>query len=267
MAGNQKKTVSHFRKMKERAEKITMITAYDAPTAAIAAASGIEMILAGDSMAMTMLGYPNTIPLTVEESLFHTAAVRRGAPDVFLVGDLPFLSYQISREEALRNAGRYMQYAGCDAVKFEGGAQYAPLMAHMVDCGIPVMAHIGLLPQRVLTSGGYRVQGKTDDDARRIREDALALQDAGAFAIVLECIPAALAQEITAELRIPTIGIGAGAGCDGQVQVITDLLGYGDFLPKHAKRYAEVGSMIGNAIGNYVKDVKNGTFPGPENSF
>jgi 3-methyl-2-oxobutanoate hydroxymethyltransferase len=260
-------TVSHFRKMKEQHERIVMLTAYDAPTAAVATACGVEILLVGDSMANTMLGYRNTLPLTMEESLHHAKAVRRGAPDAFVVADMPFMSFRISTEEALRNAARFLQEAGCDAVKLEGGEEVAELVAAMVDCGIPVMGHAGLLPQRVLTAGGYKVQGR-GEAAGRLLADALALAQAGAFALVLECIPAELGARITAEIAIPTIGIGAGVGCSGQVQVVHDLLGLGgDFVPKHAKRYAQLGQEMRRAISEYVKEVKAGEFPDPDHSF
>ncbi len=264
----KKWTVSHFRKMKEEGEKIVMLTTYDAPAAALAAAAGVELLLVGDSLAMTVLGHPNTLPLTLEESLCFAKAVRRGAPDAFVVADLPFLTFQISPEETVRNAGRFLQEALSDAVKLEGGAETAPLVARLVDSGIPVMAHAGLLPQRILTAGGYRVQGRSPEAAERLRADARALEEAGAFALVLECVPAELAADISRSLTIPTIGIGAGPGCDGQVQVWHDVLGlFQQFTPKHARRYAELGKLTEQALAAYVADVKHGTFPGPENSF
>lgn len=260
-------TVSAFRKAKEQGQKIVMLTAYDAPTAAICAECGVEMLLVGDSLAMTMLGYRNTLPLTLDESLHHAKAVRRGAPAAFVIGDMPFMTFQVSPEETLRNAGRYLKEAGSDAIKLEGGAEIAPLVARLVDAGIPVVAHAGLLPQRVLTTG-YRVQGRDEEAAERLLADARALADAGAFALVLECIPAELGHKISAAIEIPTIGIGAGPDCDGQVQVIHDLLGlYGDFIPKHARRYADLGGMMKKAVADYVADVKSARFPGPENSF
>lgn len=263
----KKVTVSTLMKRFAAGEKLVMSTAYDAIQSKLCMAGGIDFMLVGDSVGMTHLGYENTLPVTMEDMLAHTAAVRRGAPEAFVVFDMPFMSYQESDEKAMYNAGLAMKTTGADAVKLEGGAEYAGLVRKMTAAGIPVMGHIGLMPQRVQVCGGYKVVGRDENSAEKVRQDALALQEAGVFAVVLECIPAALGAEITAALNIPTIGIGSGRDCAGQVQVITDLLGYGDFLPKHAKRYAEVGSMIGNAIGNYVKDVKNGTFPGPENSF
>ncbi|MBQ7394872.1 MAG: 3-methyl-2-oxobutanoate hydroxymethyltransferase [Lentisphaeria bacterium] len=263
----KKLTVSSFRKMKEAGEKIVMVTAYDAPTAAMAYEAGVEMLLVGDSLGMAVLGYKNTLPVTMEDMLHHCKAVRRGAPEAFVVGDMTFMSYQISTEEALHNAARLMKEAGCNAVKLEGGAEYAPLVGRLAACGIPVVAHAGLLPQKVEAMGGYRVQGKTEEAARQLLADAHALEDAGAFALVLECIPAALAEKISGELTIPTIGIGAGIGCNGQVQVIHDILGMSCYLPKHAKCYADAGSMIRKALGDYVAEVKAGSFPGPGNSF
>lgn len=263
----KKLTVSSFRKMKEAGEKIVMVTAYDAPTAAMAYEAGVEMLLVGDSLGMAVLGYKNTLPVTMDDMLHHCKAVRRGAPEAFVVGDMTFMSYQISTEEALHNAARLMKEAGCNAVKLEGGAEYAPLVGRLAACGIPVVAHAGLLPQKVEAMGGYRVQGKTEEAARQLLADAHALEDAGAFALVLECIPAALAEKISGELTIPTIGIGAGIGCNGQVQVIHDILGLSCYLPKHAKCYADAGSMIRKALGDYVAEVKAGSFPGPGNSF
>ncbi len=264
----RKLTVASFRKMKERGEKIVMITAYDAPGAALAAAAGIEILLVGDSLAMTALGYENTLPLTLDESLHHAAAVRRGAPDAFVVGDMPFMSYQLDMNEAVRNAGRYLKEAGCDAVKLEGGSETVPLVEKLVRAGIPVMAHVGLLPQHILTAGGYRIAGKTQDDAARLLSEVQAFEAAGAFSVVLECVPAAVADSITGAVSIPTIGIGAGVGTDGQVQVCNDVLGLFDrFVPKHSRRYANLHEIILKAYADYTRDVKNQTFPGPENSF
>ena len=263
----KKLTVSSFRKMKEAGEKIVMITAYDAPSAAMATEAGVEMLLVGDSLGMAVLGYKNTLPVTMDDMVYHCKAVRRGAPDAFVVGDMTFMSYQISSEEALHHAARLMKEAGCNAVKLEGGAEYASLVARLVSCGIPVVAHAGLLPQKVEAMGGYRVQGKTEEAAKQLLADAHALEDAGAFALVLECIPAALAEKISGELTIPTIGIGAGIGCDGQVQVLHDILGMSCYMPKHAKCYANVGTMIRGAMKEYVTEVKEGKFPAQENSF
>lgn len=261
-----KVTLSAFGRRKRAGEKIIMLTSYDAPTAAIAAAAGIDVILVGDSVGMAQLGYSNTIPVTMEDMMHHTKAVRRGAPNSFVVFDMPFMSYQASDEEALRNAGRALKETGADAVKLEGGAEVAPLIRKLVGAGIPVMAHLGLLPQHVQAVGGYKITGR-GNDAQRLVDDALKIQEAGAFAVVLECMISDVASEITSKLTIPTIGIGSGIGCDGQVQVVTDILGIGDFTPKHAKRFANVGEIMLQAMQQYANDVKAGTFPGKENSF
>ncbi len=268
MANRKKITVSAFRKRKDNGEKIVMLTSYDATVAAAAAAAGIDVLLVGDSMAMTALGYENPLPLTMEEALFHTMAVRRGAPDSFVIFDMPFMSYQISDEEALRNAARAIKEAHADAVKLEGGAEYAPLIEKMVRAGIPGMAHIGLLPQRIMTAGGYRLTGKTPEAAAQLLADAKAVEAAGAFSVVLECMPAEVGKQISEALAIPTIGIGSGVDCDGQVQVLNDVLGlFEEFTPKHARRYAELGKIIREARGRYADEVRSRNFPGPENSF
>lgn len=260
-------TVAAFAKRKRENEKIVMITAYDAPTASAAADAGIDVLLVGDSLAPTVLGYRNTLPVTMEQMLHHASAVRRGAPGAFVVFDLPFMSYQESIEKALHNAGRALKEADCDAVKLEGGAEAAPLIDALVGAGIPVMAHVGLLPQRVQTSGGYRIQGRTPEAAERILADARAVEAAGAFAVVLECIPAELGKSVTESLTVPTIGIGSGPDCSGQVQVMNDVLGLFESTPKHAKRYAEVGKIIREALGNYASEVRGKTFPDDEHSF
>ncbi len=268
MGTAKRMTVAGFRKMKAQQQKIVMLTAYDAPTAAICCEAGVDMLLVGDSLAMTMLGYRNTLPLTMDEALHHAKAVRRGAPEAFVIGDMPFMSFQVSAEDSLCNAARFLKEADCDAVKLEGGAEAAPIISRMVSCGIPVVAHAGLLPQKVLTSGGYRIQGKTEDAAERLIADVKELEQAGAFAAVVECVPAELGRRISEAVSIPVIGIGAGGGCDGQVQVIHDLLGlFGDFVPRHARRYADLGSQMRQAVAAYASDVRSGAFPGPENSF
>lgn len=264
----KKVKINTFRKMKERGEKIAMVTCFSAPSARIAAEAGADMLLVGDSLAMTVMGYENTLKLTMDEAIMHCASSRRGAPDAFIVGDMPFLSWQVSEADALRNAGRFLCEGGADAVKLEGGAGIAPLVSRLVDAGIPVMGHIGILPQKILTSGGYFVPGRTEESAERLFADAEALQKAGAFSLVLECVPAELSGEISRALHIPTIGIGGGAECDGQVQVLCDVIGMGgDFLPKHAKRYAEVGKVMRGALSAYVREVKDGKFPTAEHSF
>ncbi len=264
----KKISVSTFAKRKAANEKLVMVTSYDAPAARIAASAGIDILLVGDSVAMTVLGLASTIPMTMDEMLHHTKAVRRGAPDSFVVFDMPFMSYQADTAEALRNAARALKEADADAVKLEGGAEVAPLIRQLVSSGIPVMAHMGLMPQHVQALGGYKVQGKTEEDAARLLAEAKIIEEAGAFALVLECIPASLGKKITESLRIPTIGIGSGADCSGQVQVLHDVLGLGgDFLPRHAKRYAELGKIAENALKQYADEVKAGVFPGDANSF
>ena len=263
----KKATVRTFQKMKKDGSKIVMITAYDAPTAAFAQEAGVDMILIGDSVGMAMLGYSDTIPVTMDDMIHHCKAVRRGAPDMFLVGDMPYLSYHTGMDTAIFNAGRFMQEGNCDCVKRECSAEELPLVRRMVAAGIPVIAHIGLLPQSVKVSGGYRVQGREEAQADRLTKLALDMQDAGAFCVLMECVPAALAAKISGKLAVPTIGIGAGAGCDGQVQVVTDILGIGSFLPKHARRYAAVGEATLQALKQYASEVRSGTLPGEENSF
>jgi 3-methyl-2-oxobutanoate hydroxymethyltransferase len=268
MPDNTKKTVITFRKMKEKGEKITALTAYDAPTAKFAEECGVDLILVGDSLGMAVLGYKNTIHVTLEQSLHHCSAVMRGVNNAFVVGDMPFMTYQTDVPTAMKNAARYLQEAGVDAVKLEGGKNMAPTVERMVSAGIPVLGHIGLLPQSVLTSGGYRIAGKTEDEADRLLADAAALEEAGAFGIVLEGIPAALSGQITSSLKIPTIGIGAGPECDEQIQVVNDILGlFTDFVPKHAKRYAELDREIRKAFKAYTSDVKNCAFPTEKESF
>lgn len=260
-------TVAAFAKRKRENEKIVMVTAYDAPSAAAAFDAGIDVLLVGDSLAPTVLGYRNTLPVTMEQMLHHAAAVRRGAPNSFVVFDLPFMSYQESIEKALHNAGRALKEADCDAVKLEGGAEAAPLIEALVGAGIPVMAHVGLLPQRVQTAGGYRIQGRTPEAAQRIIADARSVETAGAFAVVLECIPADLGKAVTEALNVPTIGIGSGSECSGQVQVMNDVIGLFESAPKHAKRYAEVGAVIRKALKDYASEVRGGVFPDDEHSF
>lgn len=261
MNPNTKVTVATFRKRKAAGEKISMLTVYDAPGAAICHAAGVDALLVGDSLAMTVLGYKNTLPLTMEEALHHAKAVRRGAPDAFVIFDMPFMSYQASDEEALRNAGRAMKEAGADAVKLEGGAAVSPLIEKLVGCGIPVLAHIGLLPQHIMTAGGYRLTGKTPEDAARLLADAKKVEESGAFATVLECMPDEVGKMLSENIGIPTISIGAGPDCDGQVQVLNDLLGlFEEFTPKHARKYADLGRIFREAVTAYADDVKTGKF-------
>jgi 3-methyl-2-oxobutanoate hydroxymethyltransferase len=261
-------TINDIREMKVRGEKITMLTSYDYPTARIVDQAGIPLILVGDSLGMVILGYENTLPVTMDVMIHHSKAVVRGTEHSLVVGDMPFMTYHVSVEDALRNAARFIQEAGTQAVKLEGGVTVADKIKRMVECGIPVMGHIGLTPQSINQLGGHRVQGKSVDMAKRLVEDAVAVEQAGAFAVVLESVPARLAAYVTSKVSIPTIGIGAGPGCDGQVQVINDVLGlFSDFVPKHAKQYARIRDIMAKAIADYFAEVKSGAFPTKENSF
>jgi 3-methyl-2-oxobutanoate hydroxymethyltransferase len=261
-------TVPALRAMKERGERITMLTAYDATFARMFDEAEIDVLLVGDSLGMVVQGQDSTLPVTVDEIVYHCRAVARGAGRALIVGDLPFMSYQVNAEDALRNAGRFLAEGGAQAVKLEGGAPVAPTIRRIVDAGIPVMAHVGLTPQSVHAMGGFRVQGKTEQSARRIVRDARAVEDAGAFALVLEGIPSDLAAEITDTLSIPTIGIGAGPRCDGQVLVSYDLLGLTpDLKPKFVKRYAEMFDEGVAAARKYAEDVRAGEFPTAAHSF
>ena len=257
-------TISDISRMHADGERIPMLTAYDYPTARILDDAGIPMLLVGDSLGQVMLGYDSTVRVTMEEMLHHTRAVVRGTKRALVVGDMPFLTYS-SVDEALANAGRFLQDAGAQAVKIEGGVRSARIVEGLVKAGIPVQGHIGWTPQSAGGLGGkVRVQGKTREAARALLADAASVQDAGAFSIVLELVPEQLASLITSRLRIPTIGIGAGAGCSGQVQVIADVIGLGSFTPRHARHYAEVGAMIEQAARSWAADVVAGRFPGPE---
>ena len=261
-------SVNQIREMKQKGEKISMLTAYDYSTAKIVDEAGIPMILVGDSLGMVMLGYETTLPVTMEVMLHHAKAVVRGTRNALIVGDMPFMTYHVNVEDCIRNAGRFIQEAGCQAIKLEGGVSVAEKVKRVVDCGIPVMGHIGLTPQSINAFGGFKVQGKTPDAAAKILEDAIALEQAGVFSIVLEVVPTPLATLITEKVSVPTIGIGAGIGCDGQVQIINDILGsYTDFVPKHAKQYVKLADIIGNALREYDKEVKEGTFPTEKQSF
>ncbi len=254
--------------MARKGEPIAVLTAYDYSAARLVDSAGVHIILVGDSLGNTVLGYRGTIPVTMEDMLRHTAAVVRGTSNALVVGDMPFLSYQTGEDEAIRNAGRFLKEAGCQAVKLEGGRIVAPLIERMVGYGIPVMAHIGLTPQSEHQLGGYRIQGRTAEAAQTLVKDALAVEKAGAFAIVLEYVAAPVATLISERLEIPTIGIGSGPGCDGQVLVFHDMLGIDPgFHAKHAKRYAEVGEIIRSAAASYVADVQNRTFPSDDHSF
>ena len=261
-------SVGQIKEMKQRGEKIAMLTAYDYSTAKIIDEAGIPLILVGDSLGNVVLGYESTIPVTMEDMLHHTKAVTRGAKKAIVIGDMPFMTYHISVEQALTNAGRFIQEAGAQAIKLEGGVTVAEKVRRIVACGIPVMGHIGLTPQSINQFGGHKVQGKTPAAAAALLEDAKALEEAGAFAVVLETMPTALASLITRKISIPTIGIGAGAGCDGQVQVVNDILGsFTDFVPKHAKQYAQVAEVTRKAVTDYFNEVKTGAFPTDKQSF
>ncbi len=266
MAG--KLTVVDIGAMKGKGEKITMLTAYDASFAALIESAGIDMLLVGDSLGMVVLGYDSTVPVTMDEMIHHARAVRRGAPQSLIVGDMPFMSYQASLPEAVHNAGRFMKEAGCDAVKLEGGLEVCATVSAIVKAGVPVMGHIGLTPQTAGQLGGYKVQGRDLDSARSLLGMARGLQDAGAFALVLECIPASLSELISQELTIPTIGIGAGAGCDGQVLVTHDLLGmFEKFVPSFVKSYAHLAPQIKDAVLAYKHEVREGRYPDDSHSF
>jgi 3-methyl-2-oxobutanoate hydroxymethyltransferase len=262
------KTTTDFLKMKQSHEKIAMITAYDYPSAKLAEEAGADILLVGDSLGMVVLGYDSTVPVTLEDMIHHTKAVKRGAKDTFVVTDLPFLTAHLSREEILKAAGRIMQEAGAQAVKMEGGEEIAESIAALTKAGIPVVGHIGLTPQSVGVLGGYKVQGKTADQAKKLIKDAKQIESAGAFMVVLECVPYQLAEEVTKELTIPTIGIGAGSGTDGQVLVYHDVLQYGvDRLAKFVKPYGNLNEVARKGIQDYVKEVKQGEFPDRDHSF
>ncbi|MFT9847603.1 3-methyl-2-oxobutanoate hydroxymethyltransferase [Aneurinibacillus sp. REN35] len=268
MAGSSMVTTASLKEMKQQGKRIVMLTAYDYPAAKLAEEAGVDMILVGDSLGMVVLGYDSTLPVTLDDMVHHTKAVTRGAKRAFVVADLPFLTYHGTIEDALRNAGRLMQEGLAKAVKIEGGAELAPLIRRCTQAGIPVVAHIGLTPQSVHQLGGYKVQGKTPEAAQKLLDDALALEEAGAFALVMECVPKQLAALISQKLSIPTIGIGAGAGCDGQVLVYHDILSYGsDRVPKFVKKYADAGSLIREAIAQYAEEVRSGAFPAEEHTF
>lgn len=258
--------VEKLKKMKGK-EKIVMVTAYDAPSARMAYDAGIDVILVGDSLGNNVLGYKNTIPVTMEEMIIHVAAVRRGAPEAFIVADMPFLSYQISIEKAIENAGTFLK-VGANAVKIEGGEEFGDLVERLVNSGIPVMGHIGLTPQSVNRFGGYRVQGKTEESRDYLVRSAKELEKRGAFAIVLELVVEDVAKEITESVSIPTIGIGSGKHCDGQVLVWHDLLGLNpDFSPRFSKKYVDLYSIVVEALKRFKEEVKNGVFPGEEHTF
>jgi 3-methyl-2-oxobutanoate hydroxymethyltransferase len=265
---SEKVTVPGIKSMKEQGEKITMLTAYDTPFARILDKAGVDILLVGDSVGSVVAGYPNTLPVTIEEMIYHTRAVVRGTERALVVIDMPFMSYQISIEDAKLNAGRMIKESGAEAVKLEGGVTMKETIEAIVAIDIPVMGHIGLTPQSVHQMGGFKVQGKVEEQKQKIVADAVAVEEAGAFSVVLECIPTELAQEITEQLSIPTIGIGAGVHCDGQVLVIHDLLGLlGDFRPKFVKSYVDLRKVISQAVEEYMKEVRKGAFPTEKHSF
>ena len=261
-------SIDDLKAMKQRGEKFAMLTAYDYPTARLLDEAGVPIILVGDSLGMVVLGYSSTLPVTMADMIHHVGAVVRGTQRTHVVADMPFMSYQASPEDALRNAGRFLQEAGAQSVKLEGGVSVAETVRRLVEAGIPVMGHIGLTPQSVNEFGGYKVQGKTPAAAVKVLNDAVALEQAGAYAVVLETIPAPLGKLVSERLSIPTIGIGAGPYCDGQVQVLHDMLGlFGDFVPKHAKQYAHLAEEIGRAAREYLTEVQEGSFPTERESF
>ncbi|GAC1432614.1 MAG: 3-methyl-2-oxobutanoate hydroxymethyltransferase [Chloroflexota bacterium] len=263
-----KVTVNTLGRMAARGERIAMVTAYDYPSARLADAAGVDIVLVGDTLAMTVLGYATTLPVTMTEMLIFTAAAARGCRGAFIVGDMPYLSYTVTPEEAVRNAGRFLQEAGADGVKMEGGRALAPTVRRVVEAGIPVMGHVGLMPQSLGRFGGYKVQGRTAPAAQSILEDALAIEAAGAFALVVEAVPAEVGQVLAERLSVPVIGIGAGGGCDGQVLVWHDLLGLtDDFMPRYLKRYAALSGHIVDALRAYVADVRGGLFPAEEHTY
>ena len=264
----KKVTISDMQQKKERGQKITMMTAYDYPTAGLVDDAGIDSILVGDSLAMVTLGYDSTVPVTMDEMIHHCKAVTRGSRSSFIIGDMPFMSYQISVEKAIENAGRFIKEAGCDAVKLEGGSEMAPVVKAIVDAGIPLCTHIGLTPQTATKLSGFKVQGKDAEGARELVQSAKDLETAGSFMIVLECVPDLVGARITSALKIPTIGIGAGKECDGQVLVYHDLVGlFERFTPKFVKQYVNLAPLIRDALGQFKREVEEGEFPGPEHSF
>ncbi|MBN1474385.1 MAG: 3-methyl-2-oxobutanoate hydroxymethyltransferase [Syntrophaceae bacterium] len=263
-----RKTIMDIKKMKENGEKIAMLTAYDFGMASLIDEADIDIILVGDSLGNVVLGYENTLPVTMADMLHHTKAVVRGAQKALVVADMPFMSYQISPQEALANAGRFLQEAGAQAVKLEGGKEQSEAVYKITSSGIPVMAHLGLTPQSVHQMGGYKVQGKNENAAQKIMSDAKIIEEAGAFSLVLECVPEKLAQDITSAISIPTIGIGAGVHCDGQVLVVNDMLGmYERMTPKFVKKYANLSADIKKAVKTYITEVKESAFPDDEHSF
>jgi len=264
----KKITIPDLRAKKAGGKKITMLTAYDYPMARLVDEAGIDCILVGDSLGMVVLGYDSTVPVTMDEMIHHSKAARRGTRYAFLIGDMPFMSYQVSKEEAIRNAGRFMKEAGCDAVKLEGGYEVLDVTKAIIDAGIPVLGHLGLTPQTISKLGGYRVQGRDAQAAKKILDQALKMEEAGCFAVVLECVPDEVAKLITEKLNIPTIGIGAGVSCDGQVLVTNDMVGFFDrFVPKFVKQYVKLSVSILDGLKRFKDEVETEKFPGKEHSF
>lgn len=267
-ASVSKVTTAIIRTMKKKGEKIAMLTAYDYPTALIVDEAGVDIILVGDSLGMVVLGYDSTLPVTMDEMIHHTKAVSRAVKRAMVIGDMPFMSYQVSVEDALYNAARFLQEAGAQGVKLEGGREVAEITRRITSAGIPVMGHLGLTPQSVHQFGGYKVQGKEDAAAKKIMEDAKILEDAGAFSLVLECVPATLAKDVSESLAIPTIGIGGGVHCDGQVLVLHDMLGmFEKFIPKFVKTYAKLNVKMKESVQQYIDEVKRSVFPEKKHSF
>jgi 3-methyl-2-oxobutanoate hydroxymethyltransferase len=263
-----KKMLHEFYEMKRKGEKITFLTSYDYPTAAFAEAAGMDMILVGDSLGMCVYGYPGTVPVVMDQMIFHAEAVRRGAPNTFVIGDMPFMSYQQSIEKAVESAGRFLKEAGCDAIKLEGGKRVVPQIRGIVDAGIVVMGHIGLTPQSSGQLGGHKAQGRTLEAARLLVDDALAIRDAGAHMLLLEAIPPEVAAYITETLEMPVLSIGAGPRCDGQLLIVSDLIGqFQAFTPKFVKKYCDVATMVTNAMKEYAEDVRAGKFPEPQHTY
>jgi len=263
-----KKSVLDFYEMKKKGEKITFLTAYDFPTAQFAEAAGLDMLLVGDSLGMCVYGYRGTLPVVMDQMIYHADAVRRGAPNTFVIGDMPFMSYQSSLEKAVENAGRFLKEADCDAIKLEGGVRIAPQINALVEAGIVVMGHIGLTPQSSGQLGGHKAQGRTAETARLVVEDARAVQEAGAQMILLEAIPPEVGRYITEDLDIPVLSIGAGPHCDGQLLIVSDAIGqFQAFTPKFVKKYCNVAAMVTDAMKAYAAEVKGGDFPGDEHCY
>ena len=261
-------TTFRIRNMKAKGKKIVMLTSYDAPTARILSDVGVDMILVGDSVGNSLLGYESTVPVTLDDIIHHCSAVARAKPKSLIIGDMPFMSYKVSTEQALANCGRMLQEGGAEAVKLEGAGRVVDIVKDVVDSGIPVMGHIGLTPQSIFQFGGYRIQGRTQSAADVLVDQAKALEDAGVFSLVIELVPSETARQITQSVDIPTIGIGAGPHCDGQVLVLWDMLGlFKDFKPKFVKKYADIQSVISEAVSKYIAEVRDGVFPSEEHSF